>query len=119
MMRVDVDDKYADRRFVWYWLQSPDVRGFIQKEAKGTSPTMKKIPQGTVMQIPFPAGLLLNEQRRIVAYLDRLQTQVDALKKLRAQTAAELDALLPAIRRVGQNNNVIMYPRPACDTRLK
>ena len=39
----------------------------------------------------------LDEQLRIVAYLDDLQTQVDALKKLQAQTAAELDALLPAI----------------------
>jgi type I restriction enzyme S subunit len=97
MMRVDVDDKHADRKFVWYWLQSRVVREFIGKEAKGTSPTMKKISQGTVMQIPFPQGLPLNEQRRIVAYLDGLQAQVDALKKLQAQTAAELDALLPAI----------------------
>jgi len=39
----------------------------------------------------------LEEQSRIVAYLDGLQAQVDALKKLQAQTAAELDALLPAI----------------------
>ena len=39
----------------------------------------------------------LHEQRRIVAYLDGLQAQVDALKKLQTQTAAELDALLPAI----------------------
>ncbi len=97
MMRVDVDDKHADHRFVWYWLQSPVVRKFIQKEAKGTSPTMKKISQGTVMQIPFPEGLLLNEQRHIVSYLDGLQAKVDALKKLQTQTAAELDALLPAI----------------------
>ncbi len=94
MMRLDVDDKYADRRFVWYWLQSPIVREFIQKEAKGTSPTLKKISQGTVMQIPFPDGLPLNEQRRIVAYLDGLQARVDALKNLQAQTAAELSAIL-------------------------
>ena len=46
------------------------------------------------LQIPVPPQ---KEQRRIVAYLDALQTQVDALKKLQAQTAAELDALLPAI----------------------
>lgn len=49
------------------------------------------------MQIPFPAKLSLDEQRRIVAYLDGLQAQVDPLKKLQTQTAAELDALLPAI----------------------
>jgi type I restriction enzyme S subunit len=39
----------------------------------------------------------LAEQRRIVAELDALQAEVDALKHLQAETAAELDALLPAI----------------------
>jgi hypothetical protein len=39
----------------------------------------------------------LAEQRRIVAELDALQSEVDALKQLQAETAAELDALLPAI----------------------
>ena len=39
----------------------------------------------------------LPEQRRIVAELGALQAEVDALKRLQAETAAELDALLPAI----------------------
>ena len=39
----------------------------------------------------------LPEQRRIVAELDALQAEVDALKRLQAETAAELDALLPAL----------------------
>jgi type I restriction enzyme, S subunit len=39
----------------------------------------------------------LEEQRRIVAYLDHLQAKVDALKQLQAETATELDALLPAV----------------------
>jgi type I restriction enzyme S subunit len=39
----------------------------------------------------------LAEQRRIVAELDALQAEVDALKRLQAETSAELDALLPAI----------------------
>jgi type I restriction enzyme, S subunit len=33
----------------------------------------------------------------IVVELDALQAEVDALKRLQAETAAELDALLPAI----------------------
>ena len=37
-----------------------------------------------------------SEQRRIVTELDALQAEVDALKRLQAETAAELDALLPA-----------------------
>ena len=39
----------------------------------------------------------LPEQRRIVAELDALPAEVDGLKRLQAETAAELDALLPAI----------------------
>jgi type I restriction enzyme S subunit len=37
------------------------------------------------------------EQRRIVSELDALQAEVDALKRLQAETAQELDALLPSI----------------------
>jgi type I restriction enzyme, S subunit len=36
-------------------------------------------------------------QRRIATKLDALQAEVDALKRQQAGTAAELDALLPAI----------------------
>lgn len=39
----------------------------------------------------------LEEQRRIVAYLDSLQAEVERLKRLQAETAAELDALLPSL----------------------
>jgi hypothetical protein len=36
-------------------------------------------------------------RRPIVSELDALQAEVDALKRLQSETAAELDALLPAI----------------------
>jgi type I restriction enzyme, S subunit len=39
----------------------------------------------------------ISEQRRMVDELDALQAEVDALKKLQAETAVELDALLPSI----------------------
>ena len=49
------------------------------------------------MAIPFPSSLSLSEQREIVAKLDTLQAQVDALLKLHTETATELDALMPSI----------------------
>ncbi|MBN8459383.1 MAG: restriction endonuclease subunit S [Verrucomicrobia bacterium] len=60
----------------------------------GTS--VPAISQGKVeeIQVAVPP---LPEQRRIVAELDALQAQVDGLKRLQSETAAELDALLPAI----------------------
>ena len=39
----------------------------------------------------------MKRPRRLTAELDALQTEVDALKRLQAETAVELDALLPAI----------------------
>lgn len=45
-------------------------------------------------EIPVPP---VQEQRHIIAYLDGLQLKVGALTELQAETAAELDALLPSI----------------------
>jgi restriction endonuclease S subunit len=47
-------------------------------------------------KVPIPLTPL-SEQRRIVAELNALQAEVDALKRLQAESATELDALLPAI----------------------
>lgn len=46
--------------------------------------------------MPLPCPPLI-EQRRIVAYLDGLQAQVDELTALQDATQAELDALLPSV----------------------
>ena len=97
MMRLTLDAEVADKRFVWFWLQSPLVRDFIKNNAKGTSPTMKKISQRTVQNIPFPAGISLGEQRRIVKYLDGFQARIDRLKTLQTKATKEFDALLPSI----------------------
>lgn len=77
IMRLNVNPKLADKRFVWYWLQSPAARQFITSKAKGTSPTMKKISQEIVMQIPFPASVKVSDQRDIVARLDALYGKIE------------------------------------------
>ena len=80
--------------FVAAWNSSA-TRAIIEEKAKTTS-GIWKINQGHILstQIPVPG---LADQRRIVAELDALQAEVDALKRLQAETAAELEALLPAI----------------------
>jgi type I restriction enzyme S subunit len=80
--------------FVAYW-NCPVMRRTILDAAKTTS-GIWKINQGHIasFHVPLPP---VPEQRRIVAYLDDLQAKVDQLKTLQAQTAAELDALLPSI----------------------
>ncbi len=97
LMRLDSDETRVFPAFLLYWLQGAEAREHVQKHAKGTSPTMKKISQGIVQSIPFPCGLALPEQRRIVAHLDALQAKVDALRALQSESSAELDALLPSV----------------------
>ncbi|MGI2907309.1 restriction endonuclease subunit S [Tolypothrix sp. VBCCA 56010] len=62
---------------------------------KSTHDTRKlETPKLLNFKIPVPP---LPEQRRIVAYLDELQTKVDTIKRLREEAMKELDALLPSI----------------------
>ena len=45
-------------------------------------------------KINFPP---LDEQRRIVAYLDSVQARLASLRELQSATGEELDALLPSV----------------------
>jgi type I restriction enzyme S subunit len=85
-----------EHRYLNYVLKSPALRSQIEQQATGTSLTMKNISKEKVLGLLIPRHSLV-EQRRIVAYLDDLQTKVDSLKRLQSETEAELNALLPSI----------------------
>lgn len=97
MMKLSVDKTKASPRFIWWWMQTERVRDYIAKNAKGTSPTMKKISQGIVAATPFPFQVPLSEQQRVVDKLDALYEKVGAVQASQATTAGELEALLPTI----------------------
>jgi type I restriction enzyme S subunit len=95
LMRLRVDYKQIYPDFLVYALGSRQVRNQIEELGKTTAGQIGVSgSDAKSFLIPVP---LLEEQRRIVAYLDGLQARVDALKALRAQTQAELDALLPSV----------------------
>jgi type I restriction enzyme S subunit len=79
--------------FFFAWLRSPHYARSIDP---GRSNGVPHISPNDVERISFSPPPV-NSQRRIVAYLDNLQAKVDALKRLQAETAAELDALLPSV----------------------
>jgi type I restriction enzyme S subunit len=83
-----------DPNYLMYWLSQPAIQEVINSEQKGATRQGFTKAQIEALKIPVPP---LPEQRRIVAYLDDLQGRVDALRALQAATAAELDALLPAV----------------------
>lgn len=97
MMRIPLDAQLADTRFVWMWLQTSTVRDFIVLNAKGTSPSMKKITQGVVVSIPFPSHLSLVRQRELVARVDGFRDLSLLLRVPQDSAAIGLDALLPSI----------------------
>jgi len=96
MMRLRLDESKAHTRFVWYWLQTPLVREHVRRNAKGTSPTMVKIGQQTVMDIPFPDCLSVAAQTRIAGNLDRTAAELDRAVRTHNMTATSLGALLPS-----------------------
>lgn len=95
LFRVRFDPKRVFNCFAFAALRrSPQIQEQVFGQVRGaTRPGYNTTLLGMV-ELPVPP---LCEQRRIVVELDALQAQVDALKKLQAETTAELDALLPSI----------------------
>jgi type I restriction enzyme S subunit len=95
LMRLRPERATMTPDFLVFALSSRSVREQIEELGKTTAGNIG-ISGGDAksFKVPLPP---LDDQRRIVAELDALQTEVDALKRLQAETAAELDALLPAI----------------------
>jgi type I restriction enzyme S subunit len=95
LMRLRPDRSKMLPDFLVFALGSRGVRQQVEQLGKTTAGNIGiSGANAKSFQVSVPP---LSEQRRIVAELDALQAQVDALKKLQAETAAELDALLPSI----------------------
>ena len=93
MLRPDQEKVYPS--FLLYQILSPTIyEDQILPLSKGSASPHLNIGALRKFKFLLPS---LTEQLRIVAYLDGLQAKVDALKKFQAETAAELDALLPSI----------------------
>ena len=91
---LKLNQNIVNSSFVWHMLGSWTV---VEKAWASTTGTAQPtIPLRAIRKLSVPVPPL-SEQRRIVAELDALQTEVDALKRLQAETASELDALLPAV----------------------
>jgi type I restriction enzyme S subunit len=90
----DSIDSSLEPRFLMYSLIAPDFTAHANMLSGRTR--MPKLNQKQLLSynLHYPP---VKDQRRIVAYLDSLQAKVDELKKLQAETQAELDALLPSI----------------------
>ena len=95
LIRIAVDRSICEPQFAFYALRgSPSVLEAIEEKTRGS--TRAGVNSTILRQLEFPLPPV-DEQRRIVAYLDALQAQVDELTALQDATQAELDALLPSV----------------------
>jgi type I restriction enzyme, S subunit len=92
---ISLDQAKAEPCWVSFWINySRLAREELLGQGTGTAiPGLngEKLRNLSLPKVP------LSEQRRVVSELDALQAQASALKRLQAETAVELDALLPAI----------------------
>ncbi|MEH2466309.1 restriction endonuclease subunit S [Nostoc sp.] len=70
LYRLDIDERFLNKRFCTYYLLSKSGKSQISADARGTSQSMVKISQAHIKTwiIPFPPSL--EEQESISNYLD-------------------------------------------------
>jgi type I restriction enzyme, S subunit len=96
LIRLQTNCAKIEPRFLELSLASPFSQEHLVQRKTGLADAQVNISQAILKATPV-AYPPLPEQRRMVTYLDALQAQVDTLKKLQAETVAELDALLRSI----------------------
>lgn len=79
-----------DTKWLYYYLMSIDLMTL----ARAT--TMPSIRQSAVadLEMPLPS---LDEQRRIVEYLDAVQAKVEAIRRYQVETQKEIEAMTGAV----------------------
>jgi type I restriction enzyme S subunit len=91
---IQPKSEIVDTGYLAHFMRSPI---FLKQAIELThNLLLPRLRTGLLESIPIPLPPL-DEQRRIVAYLDDLQAQEDELTALQDATLAELDALLPSV----------------------
>jgi type I restriction enzyme, S subunit len=78
--------------YVYWWLRSR----YLESRFSEIGTAQPALSGERVKQMPIPLPPL-DEQRRIVAYLDGLQAKVKALRELQSASGEELSTLMPSI----------------------
>lgn len=77
-------------RFVWYYLQSQTTRQYYASLATGTSSSMQNISQAQFLNAPI-IMLSENEQRKVVAFLDKKCEQIEELIAEKSMLISDLE----------------------------
>lgn len=83
-----------DSEYVLWGLRGPEGQAQLLGQRYGQGKPGLNLSNIRALALPFPP---LATQRQIVAELDTLRAEVEKLKSMQAETAVELDALMPSI----------------------
>lgn len=95
IFRIRVNVAYYDPRYIVALTSSPYGRTYFAEASKQTT-NLASINQRQLRDFPV-FRIPIDEQQSLLDELEALRIKADHLKALQAQTAAELDALLPSI----------------------
>lgn len=87
---VEVDDMLAERLWIFRWLQTVDMREYIE------NPSYPSLRLGKIKEIPVPLPPL-DEQRRIVGQIEEMMARVHEAKRLREEAMVEAERLWQSI----------------------
>jgi len=95
IIRLRIDSQKANPYLVAEYINSPLGRAYMFAERKQmTGQANVNSQKLRALPIKLPS---LDEQRRIVAYLDSVQARLVLLRELQSATGEELSALLPSV----------------------
>jgi type I restriction enzyme, S subunit len=95
LLRVRINEQIIDPDYFKYCFRAPFFQKMLFANSTGSAiPNLKGVKELKAIPLPLPP---LDEQRRIVAYLDGLQAKVNALRGLQSASGEELSALMPSI----------------------
>jgi type I restriction enzyme S subunit len=95
IIRIRLDQTRALPRLVAAYINSPIGRKYMFDEKKQMT-GQANVNATTLKNLPLPLPDI-DVQAHLLTELEGLQAKVDAVKALQTETAAELDAMLPAI----------------------
>jgi len=91
---LKLDKTRLNSKFTEYMLNSPKLKQYSSDGTRGVG--NKNLVLKFIKEFPMPVPPL-DEQRRIVAYLDSVQARLASLRELQSATGEELSALLPSV----------------------
>ncbi|MBJ7532669.1 restriction endonuclease subunit S [Rhodomicrobium vannielii ATCC 17100] len=94
LMLVRADPHVIMPELLLHYLNSPVFFDQVMTHSRGLTTPHIRVQDAPNFLLPLPP---MPSQRRIVIKLNTLHTKVDTVKILQDETAAELDAMLPAI----------------------